>query len=159
MFCLCSVLFYHLLTPSSHFFFPFQTILSPCLLCSFTFFYPYLFSCPSALFHQLISLVCVSYLRVIISTAVAATGLNWVSTVQFKCTARDRHHPWEFILSMGKKTEANWISQVLQQFHGGAGVIAEVSQPGLLSLSLVPVYLWSFFLFCVSKWIICSWQS
>lgn len=93
-----SVLFCYLLTPFSHFFFSFQTILSPCLFCSFTFFYPCLFSCPSALFLQLIWLVCLSYLHVIISTAVAATGLNWAPIVQFKCTVRDsKGHPQEFM--------------------------------------------------------------
>lgn len=119
-------------------FFHFRAILSPCLFYSFPFFHPHLISCPSALFHQLIWLVCLSYLRVI-STTVAETGLNWVPIVQFKCRAGDSHHPQEFILWMGKKTEANWVSQVLQQFSGGAGVSAEVSQPGLLSVSLVPV--------------------
>lgn len=85
-------------------FFSFQRITSPCFSCSFTFFHPYLFSSSSALVLQLIWLVCVTYLRVIISTAVAATGLTWAPIVQFKCTARDSYHPQEFILWMAKKT-------------------------------------------------------
>lgn len=54
--------------------FSFQAILSPCLLCYFTFFHPYLFTCPSAPFHQQIWLVCLSYLHVTASTAVVQQG-------------------------------------------------------------------------------------
>lgn len=39
----------------------FQAILSPYLFCCFTLFHPYLFSLPSALFHQLIWLFVIIY--------------------------------------------------------------------------------------------------
>lgn len=158
------MLFCYLLTSFSPqpplFFFLFRAILSPCLFCSFTSSHPYLFSCPSALFHQLIWLVCVSYLRVIISTAVATIVLNWAPIVQFKCAARDSHHPQEFILWMGKKIEANWVSQVLQQFRGRAWVSAEVSPPSpCISVIILPLLCVKAHNFFLAVLIICPYRQ